>query len=96
MHDAPETTATFNAYNGWSNRETWLANLWLTDNEDNYEVLESALRQQGEMYEKAEWLEERLHWQLDDVIDEPSLWQDWLCTAFQRVSWIEIIEKNID
>ena len=85
-----------NRYNGWSNRETWLANLWLCNDESNYSVLTDALRVEGETFEKADWLERHLCWQLEDEINEASLWQDLLNLAFDRISWIEVIEKNLD
>ncbi len=83
-------------YNGWSNRETWLANLWLNNDESSYDVLLKALCLSGDIYDRAEWLEEQLRCQLDDEIDVPCLWQDLLRTAFGRISWYELIENNLD
>jgi len=85
-----------NRYNGWSNRETWLGNLWLSSDKSSYSVLTEALRIKGEIFDKANWLEKHLRWQLEDEIDEASLWQDLLNLAFDRISWIEVIEKNLD
>jgi hypothetical protein len=82
--------------NGWSNRETWLASLWLNNEEYSYSVLSQALKHQGKNYEKAEWLEARLREQLDCEIEVPCLWQDLLRTAFDRISWIEVIECNLE
>ncbi len=31
-------------YNGWSNRETWVVNLWLTNNERYYDTLQSIIK----------------------------------------------------
>lgn len=83
-------------YNGWSNRETWLANLWLNNDEFSYDVLCRAINVDGSLINKAEWLEEQLGYQLDDEIDVPCLWQDLLRTAFERVSWSELIENNLE
>mgnify|MGYP005608725239 FL=1 len=84
-------------YNGWSNYETWLANLWLTNDEANCALLQEALsKDMWRTYEQAEWLEMMLRYELDDEIDEPCLWQDLLCAAFGRINWSEIIENNIE
>lgn len=83
-------------YNGWSNYETWLGNLWLTNDESSYSVLTEALQIEGENVDKANWLKKRLSWQLEDEIDEASLWQDLLNCAFDRISWVEVIEKNLE
>ncbi len=88
----PEATK----YNGWSNRETWLANLWLNNDEPSYRVFAQALRIDADTSERAEWLEEQLRLQLDCEIDTPCLWQDLLRTSFGRISWLEVIEKNLD
>ena len=39
--EATQTVAT--EYNGWSNRETWVVNLWLSGEPSNYNVLMEAV-----------------------------------------------------
>jgi len=81
---------------GWSNYETKLASLWLTNDQANYPVLTEALKIEGETIDKTNWLEQHLRWQLEDEISESSLWQDLLNCAFDCISWVEVIEKNLD
>ena len=83
-------------YNGWSNHETWLASLWLGENETSYSVLVKAIKIAGESFDKANWLEARLRRQLDCEIETACLWQDILRLAFDRINWIEVIEKNLE
>ena len=83
-------------YNCWSNHETWLASLWLGDKESSYDLLLQALKVSGETYDKANWLESCLRQQLDQEIDVACLWRDLLRSAFDRISWLEIIEKNLE
>lgn len=83
-------------YNGWSNRETWLASLWLNNDEALYSQLIAAkLIDECESIQ-AEWLAERVYeqlgWFLEDT--EASLWADMLSTAFYRVDWCEVVNKN--
>ena len=81
-------------YNGWSNRETWLASLWLNNNEQSYRVLQKAISLDVDDYEQAEWLEGRLQQQLACEQGEASLWSDLLSTAFGRIDWLEVITSN--
>lgn len=46
-------------YNGWTNHETWLANMWLNNEEYSYSVLCEALAQ-PDAVSRAEWLEEQV------------------------------------
>lgn len=81
-------------YNGWSNRETWLAQLWLTNDEGSYRFLMEAIASQEEPWQSAEWLKMSLQEQLNDEINVPCLWQDLLQQAYDKIDWIEIVENN--
>jgi hypothetical protein len=82
------------SYNGWSNYETWLAQVWLTNDSASYEVLREALQVDGETYEKALWLEGELRDQVECVIEVSGLWTDLLTAAFSQINWHEIIASN--
>lgn len=91
---ATQTVST--EYNGWSNRETWLANLWLTNDQPSYSVLMEAINMQCPVFDKAEWLKDLLERQLDDEIDEPCIWRDLMQHAFRQIDWVEVIKANIE
>ena len=79
-------------YQGWSNRETWLAYLWLTNDEQSYSLLRETSHAGGDLFEQAERLEEQLRDQLDDEASEANMWCDLLTTAFDRINWLEVVE----
>jgi len=87
---------TLSTYNGWSNRETWLASLWLNNDPANYSMLTEATELDASNFEKAEWLESQLTVDMYDLGIEASLWSDLISTAFARVNWCEVIENNQD
>ena len=49
---------TLDTYNGWKNRETWLVNLWLTNEQGPYNTLIEIAESDCELYEKADQLQE--------------------------------------
>lgn len=91
-----ETTIQTQTYNGWSNRETWLGNLWLQNDERLYDLFCRAIRENNTISETAMYIEEELRYQLQDELDTASLWQDLLGTAFDRIDWEEIVTKNVE
>ena len=83
-------------YNGWSNRETWLVNLWLSNDMGSYEFLQEICKKDCEAWEKAEELEAHFQDQLEDMYEVPSFWSDILGTALDRVDWYRVVEANVE
>lgn len=77
-------------YNGWTNYQTWVANLWLNKNQMSRSFLESAKDVSEDIYDQAEWLKEQMSIQLRDEIDTPCLWHDLLQAAFGEIDWVEL------
>ena len=92
MHGIAEAPQTLTAeYNGWTNRETWVVNLWFTNDECYYEELRSIIKN-FDSNEQAEEIEQYAHWIID--VDESSMTSDLLSTSLGRVNWYEIAEAN--
>ena len=92
MHGVAEATQTVATdYNGWCNRETWVVNLWLTNDECYYEELQAIIKN-FDSEEQAEELEQYVHWIID--VDEASMTTDLLSTSLGRVDWHEIARSN--
>lgn len=82
--------ATQQTYNGWNNRETWLVNLWLTNDEGSQAILDEMAGISPDLYERVDWLEQTLRDQLPEEVREASLWSDLLSAALDHVSWYEL------
>jgi hypothetical protein len=69
-------------YNGWTNKETWLVNLWLadslvTDSESSMDI-------------DSHWVREVAQDMIDGPISDFGLVKDLFDCAFARVNWEEI------
>jgi len=90
-------------YNGWTNYETWVAKLWL-DNEQgtHYEVTDEASQRfsdaqenetEPDTYDFADWLKSYV----EDLMPElpASLASDLLNAAMSEINWSEMAESYL-
>jgi hypothetical protein len=81
-------------YDGWSNRETWLANLWINNDLALYNYLKSLVRSNRTLSGKAS----DLAWMMDELVEDntfsDNLASDLLRAAYDRIRWVEIIQHN--
>ncbi len=80
-------------YNGWTNHETWLINLWLNNDQWCYFTLVMALNKPT-IPARAEWLDEQVRWMLSEQNPDACLWSDLLTLSIGRVNWLEIVENQ--
>lgn len=93
MHSVSEEYKVKSTYNGWSNRETWVVNLWLTNDMESYEFLQSICRKHCETWEKAEEIEVHFQDQLEDIYEVSSFWSDILGTSSVELTGIELSRR---
>ena len=87
-----EQTATVATYSEWSNRETWVMNLWASD-ETYCDAVRRIIKTCDE-YEQTEQLESLMRDELEGSLEESGSLGDLLTASLGRVSWQEIIENN--
>lgn len=78
------------SYNGWTNYETWVVNLWLANDEGLYiEATDRATNADGDVYDLAQDFKS---WVCDDLAPDlgASFAADLLNAALSEVDWNEI------
>ena len=79
------------AYNGWTNYETWLVNLWL--GEEDYEGNLSSADKRQSAYD----LGKRIRDYVEEMQPEVTgLYADMINAAIRAVNWQEIAEHMIE
>lgn len=86
---APET-----GYNGWTNYETWLCNLWLTNEEKDYKRFRR-LAHRLDTYELAQRIRGHMEQQADKFIGKRSagFFADIVNSALREVDYYRIAES---
>ena len=82
------------SYNGYSNYETWVVNMWLNSNPYSQDMLQHIIQAFETVSEQAEELEHNVMADGNYLGGESSMWADLLHAAVGRVDWREIIEVN--
>ena len=83
---AQATQTVTTEFNGWSNRETWMVNLWLTNEECYYHELCAILKNFKSTDEQAEELEVYVRF-IVGVDENVGITTDLLTTSLSRVDW---------
>ena len=78
-------------YNGWSTYETWLVNLWLT-NDMQDEDLTASVKEANTTYEAKEILKDYVE-ELVPFQGITGLFADLLRGALSEVNWYEIVKN---
>lgn len=71
-------------YNGWTNYETWLVNLWI-DNEYDINMWQDRAREINDVYYLADEIKQ--FYEDNNPIDGNGLYCDLLSSAMQQVDW---------
>ena len=94
MHGIAEATQTLTAeYNGWTNRETCVVNMWLTNDQCYYDELCGVVKNFETTDEQAEEIEQYVRF-IADSCDRIGIAGDLLSTSLGQVNWYEIVENN--
>ena len=78
-------------YNGWKNRETWLVNTWLNNDEISYRFLMSFIKENDSL-SSARFV----NGYFDELLEDDSipLWRDLVREALGKVDWTEIVSSQ--
>ncbi len=82
-------------YNGWSTYETWLVNLWLTNDAALYEALLDDVVNADTLYDAKQVLVAWMDNEYDMYVEfaPHGLFQDLLKGALSEVNWYEIAKN---
>ena len=76
--------------NGWTNRATWIANVWMSNDEGMYRYWNSAAAQCDSIDELTAMMELELH---DMAPQLDNMYGDLLEAILEQVEWYEIAEE---
>lgn len=88
-------------YSGWTNYETWAANLWLDNDEGTHNYVRELAMGERDVYELATRIDDFVGemmpgGELSGMPDLDGLASDLLTAALQSVNWREIAQAWLD
>ena len=75
-------------YNGWTNRETWLINLW--------NVFEGYQDDFNDVYEFSQFMKEQFEELCPPMVFESSVFSDLIGGAISNINWYELAEGLLE
>ena len=82
-------------YNGYTNYQTWLTELWLDNDRGSYEYMLDLARNAEDCYSLAIQIKE-LHLEQNPLGDSPSVFSDLLTWSMRLINWNEIAQNYLD
>jgi hypothetical protein len=85
-------------YNGWSNYETWLVDLWLDNEQSTYNDIRNLVEENKaeEPYIVGDLIKEYVNDMLDSQLEGSGLAVDLLNSALSEVDFREIAQNHLD
>jgi len=85
------------AYNGWTNYETWLVNLWLDEEDSKAELWDQVdMTQADAVRELATVIEDSVIDRVDEMGIENGMVRDLIGSALSEVNWDEIARSMVE
>lgn len=82
-------------YNGWHNYETWLVNLWLTNDSCSYDYWVEVTNESENIHELSERIKDEIE-EFNPLNDKADLYADLMSAAISEVNFYEIAESFWD
>ena len=84
-------------YNGWTNYETWLVNLWLDEEDSKAELWDKVdMTQADAVRELATVIEDSVIDRVDNLGIENGMVRDLIGSALSEVNWDEIARSMVE
>lgn len=85
------------SYNGWTNYETWLVNLWLDEEDSKAELWDKVdMTQADAVRELATVIEDSVIDRVDEMGIENGMVRDLIGSALSEVNWDEIARSMVE
>lgn len=85
------------AYNGWTNYETWIVNLWISNDSGSYDYWHEKAREfsgDHKIYDFSRAIKDEF--EENDPTGENGVYSDLMSAAMSEVNWFEIAKAIIE
>jgi len=84
-------TAPDTSYNGWTNYETWLVNLWITNDYNDYQYFKELVDGCNDLVEASQTLQDYIE-EGNPLNEDSTIYTDLLRASLGAVNWFEIAQ----